>query len=105
MKDNEKCGQCRFFVPKIAEDNKGECKISGKNHDGRKSAATAAAVNLNKSEMVRWGLPHRFVILQKLLCQYQQSLQNHCLYHKIILLYIGDTLIMANLQPAEPIHA
>jgi hypothetical protein len=26
MKDNEKCGQCRFFVPKMAEDNKGECR-------------------------------------------------------------------------------
>ena len=26
MKENEKCGQCRFFVAKKAEDNKGECR-------------------------------------------------------------------------------
>jgi hypothetical protein len=26
MKENEKCGQCRFFVPLKAEDNKGECR-------------------------------------------------------------------------------
>ncbi|UCG56367.1 MAG: hypothetical protein JSU70_16075 [Phycisphaerales bacterium] len=26
MKDNEKCGQCRFFVPEKAEDGKGECR-------------------------------------------------------------------------------
>lgn len=26
MKDNEKCGQCRFFVPTKAENNKGECR-------------------------------------------------------------------------------
>ena len=26
MLPDEKCGQCRFFVPLKAEDNKGECR-------------------------------------------------------------------------------